>query len=250
MVGLQISERFPRRTIQTGSKVVMAIHLTCIQTNITPQDIAFLSWLGFDNTPATPTPTPPPVVAHNFQVFDQTTGQTTVEAGQPYPGPVAGITSEFIDITTHNLNIAALTPNVYIHTGDGNDGINVSSRGGNNVLDGEGGSNFLVGGSGNDTFFVNDLNAKVPSWTTMEGFHKGDAATIWGLTPKDFQLAWLDNGGAAGHTGLTLYATSASKPEIAVTIAGASVADISSHRLAVQFGTVNSMNYMEINRLT
>jgi Ca2+-binding RTX toxin-like protein len=117
------------------------------------------------------------------------------------------------------------------------------------VLDGEGGSNFLVGGNGNDTFLVNDLYAKRPSWTTMEGFHVGDAATIWGLTPNDFQLSWLDNGGAAGHTGLTLYATSARKPEIAVTIAGASIADISSGRLDVQFGTVSGQNYMEINRL-
>jgi Ca2+-binding RTX toxin-like protein len=189
------------------------------------------------------------VVANNFQVFDQTTGQTTVEAGQPYPGPVAGVTSQFIDITPDNLNIAALTPNVYIHTGDGNDGISVSATGGNNVLDGEGGSNFLVGGSGNDTFLVNDLYAKIPSWTTIEGFHTGDAATIWGLTPSDFQFAWMDNGGAAGHTGLTLYATSAGKPEIAVTIVGASVADISSSRLAVQFGTVNSMSYLEINKI-
>jgi hypothetical protein len=182
-----------------------------------------------------------------FQVFDQTTGQTTVELGAPYTGPVTGITNEFIDITPHNLNIAALKPNVFIHTGGGNDGINVSSRGGNNILDGEGG--FLAGGNGNDTFFVNDLYATTPSWTTMENFHTGDAATIWGLTPKDFQYAWLDSGGAAGHTGLTLYATSASKPEIAVTIAGASIVDLSSGRLVVQFGTVNNLKYMEINRL-
>jgi hypothetical protein len=216
------------------------------ETNITPQDLALLSWLGFDNTLKTP---PPPPVAYNFQVFDQTTGQTTVKTGTPYPGPVAGITNQFIDITPHNLNIAALTPNVFIHTGDGNDGINVSQAGGNNVLDGEGGSNFLVGGIGNDTFLVNDLYAKVPSWTTMEGFHTGDAATIWGLTPNDFQLTWLDGGGAVGHQGLTMYATSAGKPEIAVTLAGASSADLSSGRLDVQFGKVNGMSYMDINRL-
>jgi hypothetical protein len=47
--------------------------------------------------------------------------------------------NEFIDITPDNLNIAAVTPSVYIHTGDGNDGINVSYAGGNNTLDGEGG---------------------------------------------------------------------------------------------------------------
>ncbi len=133
----------------------------------------------------------PVIIPPNFQVFDQTTGKTTAEVGTLYTGPVPGLKWQFIKITPDNLNIAALTPNVYIHTGDGNDGINVSSAGGNNTLDGEGGSNFLVGGNGNDTFFVNDLDATTPSWTTIEGFHTGDAATVWGLTPEDFQLLRL-----------------------------------------------------------
>jgi hypothetical protein len=155
------------------------------ETNITPADLALISWMGFKDAaptklpapPPPPTPTPPPSAA-NFQVLDQTTGQTTVQPGTPYMGPTAGITNELIDITPHNLLIAGLTPNSFIHSGDGNDGINVSASGGNNTLDGEGGSNFLVGGKGNDTFFVNDLNATVPSWTTLEGFHAGDAARI------------------------------------------------------------------------
>jgi Ca2+-binding RTX toxin-like protein len=113
----------------------------------------------------------------------------------------------------------------------------------------DGGSNFLAGGNGNDTFFVNDLDATTPSWTTIEGFHTGDAATIWGLTPTDFQFAWMDGGGAVGHQGLTLYATAPNKPEIAITLAGASVADLSSGKLDVQFGKVNGTNYMEINHL-
>ena len=189
------------------------------------------------------------MIPPNFQVFDQTTGKTTAEVGTLYTGPVPGLKWQFIKITPDNLNIAALTPNVYIHTGDGNDGINVSYAGGNNTLDGEGGSNFLVGGTGNDTFFVNDLDATTPSWTTIEGFHAGDAATIWGLTPEDFQFAWMDGGGAVGHQGLTLYATAPNKPEIAVTLAGASIADLSSGKLDVQFSKVNGANYMEINHL-
>ncbi len=94
---------------------------------------------------------------NNFAVLDQTTSQSSFQPGTPYTGPVAGIANEFVDITPDNLDIAAITPNVFIHTGDGNDGINVSNANGNNTLDGEGGSNFLVGGNGNDTFYVNDL---------------------------------------------------------------------------------------------
>jgi Ca2+-binding RTX toxin-like protein len=91
-------------------------------------------------------------------IFDQTTGQTAVEAGTPYTGPVAGLTTEFIDLSPDNLNIATITPNSLIYSGSGNDSINVSQAGGNNIIDATGGSNFLVGGSGDDTFFLNDLN--------------------------------------------------------------------------------------------
>ncbi len=164
---------------------------------------------------------------------------------------MAGLTNELIAITPDNLNVASSTPNAYIHTGNGNDGINVSyaGGGGNNVLDGEGGSNFLVGGQGNDTFFVNDLYATVPSWTTLVGFHAGDAATIWGVTPTDFQLSWMDGGGAPGYTGLTLYATSAGKPEIALTVAGATLANLHNGAITAQFGSANNTPYMEITSL-
>ena len=93
----------------------------------------------------------------NFQILDQTTGQTSTSAGTPYTGPTAGLTTEFVDLSPDNLNIAALTPNVFIYSGTGEDGIDVGQAGGNNTLDASGGNNFLVGGSGDDTFFVNDL---------------------------------------------------------------------------------------------
>jgi hypothetical protein len=183
-------------------------------------------------------------------VFDTTTGQPVSATGQSYTGPVGGIQNQYINITSDSLNVGTSTPNWYIHTGDGNDGINVSAGGGNNILDGEGGSNFLVGGRGNDTFYVNDLYATVPSWTTIVGFHIGDAATVWGVPPDDFKLSWMDGGGAPGYTGLTLYATAAKKPEVAVTIAGATVADMHSGLINVQFGQAGGNNYMEISRLT
>jgi hypothetical protein len=158
--------------------------------------------------------------------------------------------NELIDITPDSLNIAAVTPSAYIHTGDGNDGINVSYAGGNNILDGEGGSNFLAGGSGNDTFFVNDLYATTPSWTTIEGLHGGDAATVWGITPADFNLSWIGGQGAAGYTGLTLFATAAGKPEVATTLAGMTPADLTNGRLDVQYGVASTgVPYMEISDL-
>jgi Ca2+-binding RTX toxin-like protein len=107
---------------------------------------------------------------------------------------------------------------------------------GNNVLDGSTGSNFLVGGTGNDTFFVDDRAAPADIWSTVAKFHSGDAATVFGVTQAGFNLSWVDGQGAAGFTGLTLVATAAGKPIASLTLAGFSSADLTNGRLAVSFG--------------
>jgi phospholipase/lecithinase/hemolysin len=168
-------------------------------------------------------------------VLDTTTGQPIPATAQPYAGPVAGLQEEYIDITTDNLNISVSTPNWFIHSGSGTDAIAVNS--GTNVLDGGTGSNFLTGGSGTDTFFVDDRGPAADIWSTVVGFHAGDAATIWGVTPQDFDLAWVDGQGAAGFTGLTLHATASGMPTASLTLAGYTQADMVSGRLSVLFGT-------------
>jgi hypothetical protein len=110
---------------------------------------------------------------------------------------------------------------------------------------------FLWVGSGNDTFFLNDLNPAGPIWSTLVDFHTGDAATVWGVTPADFSISWMDGEGAAGsgYTGLTMHVTAAGKPAELLTLVGMTTADLSNGHLAVQFGAVNGTNYMEINHL-
>lgn len=142
---------------------------------------------------------------------------------------------ELIDITPDNLNITASAPNVFIHSGAGEDALAASS--GTNVLDGGTGSNFLSGGAGADTFFVDDRAAQGDIWSTVTSFHAGDAATVWGVTPQDFALQWADGQGAASFTGLTLHATAPGKPTASLTLAGFSTADLSNGRLGVAFGT-------------
>ena len=107
--------------------------------------------------------------------------------------------------------------------------------------------NFLTGGSGTDTFFVDDRSPTADIWSTVSGFHAGDAATIWGVTPQDFSLTWVDGQGATGYTGLTLHATSAGKPTASLTLAGFSQADVTSGRLSVSFGTVGGSVYMYVH---
>jgi len=195
-----------------------------------------------ETAPASPPPPPPPM---GIAALDTTTGQSIIPAVQAYAGPVAGLTSEYITTTSDSLNITTTTPGWFIHTGNGNDAIAVA--GGTNVVDGGGGSNFLTGGSGMDTFFVDDRSASADIWSTVSGFHVGDAATIWGVAPQDFSLTWVDGQGAAGYTGLTLHVTASGQPTASLTVAGYTSADLNDGRLSVSFGTVGGSAYMYVH---
>ena len=187
----------------------------------------------------------PPIVDH-FHLFDTTTGVSSIAAGEAYAGPVLGLQNQYIYLGADNLNISAIVPNSFIRGGPGLDAIDVSAVGGTNVLDGSTGSNFLVGGTGNDTFFVDDRAATADIWSTVVNFHTGDAATIFGVTSTGFALDYEDGQGAAGATGLTLHAIAAGKPIASITLAGYSKADLGG-RLGVSFGTeTNGDNYMYI----
>jgi hypothetical protein len=221
-----------------------------IQTQMYPSDVtaveadAKLFTAGSTPSITLVDPPPPPTSgAEQYQVTDMTTGVEDWENGQVYSGPVANLKSEFVAISTDNLNITATGPNDFIRTGSGNDAINVSQdeAGGYNVLDGGTGSNFLVGGVLSnrtvDTFFVDDRGPTSSIWSTVVNFHSGDAATIWGITPSDFTLSWVDGQGASGYTGLTLHATAAGVPTASLTLAGFTSADLTNGKLAVSFGT-------------
>ena len=173
----------------------------------------------------------------NFSVLDATTNTPSQSNGTPYSGPVAGLQSEFIDAASDNLNVTANVPNVFIHTGSGEDAINVSQANGNNVLDGSTGSNFLVGGSGDDTFFVDDRSPSADIWSTVSNFHAGDSATVFGITKTGFNTSFVDGQGATGFTGLTLHVTDAGHPTASLTLAGFSTADLSNGRISTSFGT-------------
>lgn len=200
-----------------------------VENPITPTDVTVMDVLGFN---VAGNGAPP---SAKFLITDTSTGISSAAAGIPYTGPVSGLQSEYINLTADNLNIAAATPNVFIHSGSGEDAI--AALAGTNVLDGGTGSNFLTGGSGSDTFFVDDRGPLADIWSTVVNFHAGDAATVWGVTPQDFALNWVDGAGTAGFTGLTLHATAPGVPTASLTLTGYSSGDLSSGRLSVTFGT-------------
>ena len=194
--------------------------------------------------PGVPTTPQPPQPVANFTVRDVTADQTSSVAGTPYSGPVAGLQTEFVNVSPHNLNVVALSPNVFIHTGAGNDA--VQAAGGRNVVDGGTGSNFLSAGDGTDTFFVDDRNAPSDIWSTVTGARGGDDVTVFGVTPSGFALNWADNQGATGYTGLTLHALATGKPTASFTLAGFASADLGNGRVVVSYGANGSEPYMNV----
>ncbi len=220
-----------------------------------PKSVASLEADAKSFTPGSPKPPvtvidPPPPPAsgvEQYLVTNITTGVSDWENGQAYNGPVATLQNQFIDITADNVNVTATKPNNFIHTGSGNDAIDLSlfegAGSGTNVVDGGGGSNYVVAsifGNSVDTFFIDQRAATADTWTTVANFHKGDAVTIYGVTPSTFALDWEDNQGAAGATGLTLHAIAAGKPIASLTFTGDqfkySKADLGSGRIAVSSG--------------
>lgn len=232
----------------SGSEYAMSYSLLAANVNAsgTPVDLTSMptgsqstttSTSETDNGSSTSQPTS--AGSLTLSVYDTTTAQTLPASGQTYSGPVTGILNEFVPSSSisDGLNVTTTTPDWFICTASGNDAINVSQGGGTNVLDGGTGSNFLVGGAGDDTFFLDDRNPSSDIWSTVAGFHSGDNATVWGVTPTDFILTESNNQGAAGYTGLTFTFTAAAQPTADLTLAGYSTSDLTDGSLTVTYGT-------------
>ena len=168
-------------------------------------------------------------------VFDTSTNAAIPSTASSYTGPVAGLQNTYAAITPNSLNIVATTPNWFITTGAGSDAITVTS--GTNVVDGGAGSNFLTGGTGKDTFYVNATTPDQDIWSTVVNFHKGDAATLWGVSPATASITWANDQGAAGYSGLTLHGETANGTSASLTLDNYSQDDLSDGRLAIAYGT-------------
>lgn len=152
-----------------------------------------LNWVAQDD--GTPT-----VAAYtDTRTGQHGTASLTVAVGGP-----ASLDWTYLWSGTDSVSLASAMPNVFLHGGAGDDAIAVSS--GQNVLDGGTGSNFLVGGSGTDTFYT-DARGTAVVWNTIENFHTGDMATLWGFAGGVSSYTWDSTPeGAAGATGATLRA--------------------------------------------
>ncbi len=168
--------------------------------------------------------------------------QTTVE-GEQYHGPVSYLQDQLILDTTGPAVIVAHTPDAFIKSFSGFGAIQV--LGGRNVVDAGPGSNFVVGGTGDDTFFLDGTHGAV-TWDTIQGFHPGDMMTLFGFHAGISGFVWADGEGAAGYTGRTIHADLAGAGGVtaSLTFAGTTAADTS--RYVISTGTVGGVDYLAV----
>jgi phospholipase/lecithinase/hemolysin len=184
--------------------------------------------------PLFPTPT--------VQMTDTTTGVSSTQFGEVYSGPDTGLQGQFLYLGPDSVVLSANAPDMYFAGGSGTDAIAVSS--GHNVLDGAEGSSFLVGGTGQDAFYV-DAGGQ-STWNEIVNFHPGDTFTLRGFQPGVSTAFWTDGEGAPGYTGATLHVDAAGTGQVwtSTTFAGTTAAAMS--RYAEQTGMPGGVGSLTI----
>ena len=170
-------------------------------------------------------------------------GQKTLGIGEAYHGPVDYLQGQYIYDGPQTVAITALTPNVFVKNFAGEAAVALHS--GRNVVDAGKGSNFLVGGSGDDTFFL-DGRSNTTTWDTIVGFNKGDIATLFGFRAGVSSYRWNDVAGAPGYTGRTMRADLLGNGTVSasLTFAGANRSVTDSY--AITTGQIQGIDYMTI----
>jgi len=188
-----------------------------------------------------------PARHHHFSITNTSTHSSGSDDGAVYTGPVTGLQQEYGWTGHDGRAVTANVPSAFIHGGDGDDAI--AAQGGDNVLDGGAGSNFLVGAhgddGGHDVFFV-DLRNGQTVWDTVVNFHANDAVTIWGFQAGVSAVTWTDNDGVDGFRGATMHTEIhglGMGVDASVTFAGLSVAEAQS-RVSSATGSIGGNDYL------
>lgn len=216
---------------------------TGYDVQITPAAAAQIAaWVKQDDAGLTE-PAPYTLPLASLAIFDATRGQALPDTlSAPFAGTLPYVAEQYVSVTPDSLNIAAASPNYFIHTGSGNDAVQL--LGGTNVVDAGTGSNFLTSGTGRDSLLLDTRGAASDIWDTVSRFHSGDTATVFGISPGTASLSWADGQGTPGATGLTLHASVAGRPMASLTLAGFTTADLAANRVATSFSSVGGVSYL------
>ena len=179
----------------------------------------------------------------NINVENATIGQSGKGSSTYLANPAIDYLEwQFIYSGSDTMAMSTSAPNMFIRGGSGTDAIQVAT--GKNVLDGGLGSNWLVGGDGQDTFFTDARGGS--TWSTIGGYDAGDAATIWGFVAGTSQFYWEADAGAEGWKGATLRVDLDNNggADASVTFAGLSLAQAG--QLQVSTGAQEAGTYLAL----
>ncbi len=170
-------------------------------------------------------------------------GGQALARGEVYGGPVDYLRSQFIYDGDQSIVIVANAPDVFIKSFSGYAAIQLAS--GQNVVDAGPGSNFLIGGTGQDTFFLDGTSGRVV-WDTILGFHPGDMVTMFGFHPNQSRYVWQASDGTAGYTGPTIHADLGGTGAVtaSLTFAGATAADTAHYVIGT--GRIGTIDYLSV----
>jgi len=173
-------------------------------------------------------------------------GHFTTLVGEEYHGPVTYLANQFIYDSADPAVIFAGATSSFVKSLSGFCAIQLA--GGRNVVDAGPGSNFITGGDGDDTFFLDGTHGAV-TWNTIQNFHPGDMMTLFGFHPGTSSFVWADGEGASGYTGRTIHADLAGDGTITanLTFAGTTAAD--TDRYIVQTGSLGTLDYLAVTYL-
>lgn len=171
------------------------------------------------------------------------TGSSTVSLLESYSGPADNLQGQFIYDGRAPLAMVAQSPGLMLVSKADAAAVQLSS--GNNILNMQRGSNFLVSGTGTDTFLL-DARQPEETWNTIVNFHPGDNVTVWGFRAGVSRLWWDVDAGAPSYTGATLRMDldNDGRLDSSVTFAGKSMAE-SGHYL-VTLGNAAGSDYLTI----
>ncbi len=192
-----------------------------IHSALQVSDISVVVDQGASYAGHNPFPTPPSQEGRLINFTDATTGLNGVAEAFTFVGGVDYLQLQYLYFGSDNMAFSTDAQNIFLHSGSGNDAIAI--QGGHNVIDAGTGSNFIVGGSGTDTFF---LDARAPGivWDTIVNFHVADAVTLWGFVPGESYAWWDGISGASGYQGATLRISlhGSPLPDASITFSGLS----------------------------
>ncbi len=188
---------------------------------------------------------PPANTPGQVAVFADGASTATVGAFDPYTGTVAGLRFQYVQPNDQAVTVTALASDVLLRSGAGSDALTVFN--GDNVLDAGAGSNWLVGGAGQDSFNMT-VTSGHEVWDTVVNFHAGDTITLWGFDPGLSSAAWQGMAqGVAGYQGATLRGgLNGTGTDFSLTIAGLTPEQGSF--LVMTSGTSNGVGYLQLRQ--